>query len=64
MTTRALAQTYEPNPLLAYVYRRFFEHIQVDETWVAAVREAAARGSSRLLPTAGDAGRLCGRSRR
>ena len=45
MTTRALAQTYEPNPLLAYVYRRFFEHIQVDETWVATVREAAARGS-------------------
>ncbi|HMJ55261.1 MAG TPA: 1-acyl-sn-glycerol-3-phosphate acyltransferase [Polyangiaceae bacterium] len=45
MSTRALAQTYEPNPLLAYVYRRFFEHIHVDETWVATVREAAARGS-------------------
>ena len=45
MTTRALAQTYEPNPILAYVYRRFFEHIQVDETWAATVREAAARGS-------------------
>jgi glycerol-3-phosphate O-acyltransferase len=45
MTTRALAQTYEPNPLLAYVYRRFFEHIHVDETWVATVRDAAARGS-------------------
>jgi glycerol-3-phosphate O-acyltransferase len=45
MTTRALAQTYEPNPLLAYVYRRFFEHIQVDETWAATVRDAAARGS-------------------
>ena len=45
MTTHALAPTYEPNPLLAYVYRRFFEHIQVDETWVATVREAAARGS-------------------
>jgi glycerol-3-phosphate O-acyltransferase len=45
MTTRALAQTYEPNPLLAYVYRRFFEHIHVDEAWIAAVREAASRGS-------------------
>ena len=45
MTTRALAQTYEPNPLLAYVYRRFFEHIHVDEAWVATVRDAAARGS-------------------
>jgi glycerol-3-phosphate O-acyltransferase len=45
MSTRALAQTYEPNPLLAYVYRRFFEHIHVDETWVATVRDAAARGS-------------------
>jgi glycerol-3-phosphate O-acyltransferase len=45
MTTRALAQTYEPNPLLAYVYRRFFEHIHVDEAWVSTVREAAARGS-------------------
>jgi len=45
MTTRALAQTYEPNPLLAYVYRRFFEHIHADETWVATVRDAAARGS-------------------
>jgi len=45
MASRALAQTYEPNPILAYVYRRFFEHIQVDETWVSRVREAAARGS-------------------
>jgi glycerol-3-phosphate O-acyltransferase len=45
MTTRALAQTYEPNPLLAYVYRRFFEHIHADETWVTTVRDAAARGS-------------------
>jgi glycerol-3-phosphate O-acyltransferase len=45
MVSRALAPTYEPNPLLAYVYRRFFDHIHVDEAWVAAVREAAARGS-------------------
>src|SRR5438309_3357759 len=45
MPSRALAQTYEPNPILAYVYRRFFERIKVDETWVSAVREAASRGS-------------------
>jgi len=45
MASRALAPTYEPNPILAYVYHRFFEHIQVDEAWVATVREAAARGS-------------------
>jgi glycerol-3-phosphate O-acyltransferase len=45
MVSRALAPTYEPNRLLAYVYRRFFDHIHVDEAWVAAVREAAARGS-------------------
>src|SRR5256885_2400109 len=45
MTSRALAPTYEPNPVLAYLYRRFFEHIQVDEAWVTAVRQAASRGS-------------------
>jgi len=45
MTSRALAPTYEPNPILGYLYRRFFEHIKVDETWVSAVREAASRGS-------------------
>jgi glycerol-3-phosphate O-acyltransferase len=45
MASRALAPTYEPNAVLAYLYRRFFNHIQVDESWVSAVREAAARGS-------------------
>src|SRR6266850_906458 len=45
MTSRALAPTYEPNPILGYLYRRFFEHIKVDETWVSEVRAAAARGS-------------------
>jgi len=45
MESHALAQTYEPNPILAYLYRRFFERIQVDEAWVAVVREAASRGS-------------------
>src|SRR6478752_1667290 len=45
MASRELAPTYEPNPILGDLYRRFFDHIQVDETWVSAVREAAARGS-------------------
>lgn len=45
MHERAITQTYEPNPLLSYVYQRFFDHIQVDEAWVRTVREAASRGS-------------------
>jgi len=45
MIQRAITQPYQPNPLLSYVYQRFFDHIQVDEAWVHTVREAAARGS-------------------
>jgi glycerol-3-phosphate O-acyltransferase len=41
---RALA-TYEPNPLLGWLYDRFFSRIEVDETWAARVREADARGT-------------------
>jgi glycerol-3-phosphate O-acyltransferase len=37
--------TYEPNPLLAWVYNRFFEHIEVDQAWADAVREADKRGT-------------------
>jgi len=36
---------YEPNPLLGWLYHRFFEHIEVDEAWAAAVREADRRGT-------------------
>ena len=36
---------YEPNPVLGWLYHRFFEHIEVDEAWARAVREAAARGT-------------------
>jgi glycerol-3-phosphate O-acyltransferase len=36
---------YQPNALLAWVYRRFFESIEVDEAWAKAVREADARGT-------------------
>jgi glycerol-3-phosphate O-acyltransferase len=44
MKERPLAP-YEPNALLAWVYRRFFESIEVDEAWAKAVREADARGT-------------------
>ncbi len=37
--------SYEPNPLLGWVYRRFFESIEVDEAWLHAVREADTRGT-------------------
>ena len=30
---------------LDWIYRRFFEHIEVDETWAKQVREAEARGT-------------------
>ena len=38
-------RSYEPNAALAWVYRRFFEHIEVDQTWAGRVREADARGT-------------------
>ena len=44
MTARTLV-SYEPNPVLAWLYHRFFEHVQVDEAWAAAVREADERGT-------------------
>jgi glycerol-3-phosphate O-acyltransferase len=37
--------SYEPSPVLAWLYRRFFESIEVDETWARAVRDADARGT-------------------
>ncbi len=37
--------SYDPNPLLAWMYHRFFDHIEVDEAWTRAVREAHARGT-------------------
>ncbi|HVJ92272.1 MAG TPA: 1-acyl-sn-glycerol-3-phosphate acyltransferase, partial [Labilithrix sp.] len=36
---------YEPNPALAWIYHRFFEHIEVDQTWATQVREAESRGT-------------------
>jgi glycerol-3-phosphate O-acyltransferase len=38
-------RSYQPNPALAWIYQRFFEHIAVDEAWARQVREADARGT-------------------
>jgi glycerol-3-phosphate O-acyltransferase len=37
--------SYEPNFLLGWTYHRFFEHIEVDETWTGCVRRAESRGT-------------------
>ena len=37
--------SYDPNAVLAWFYKRFFESIEVDESWARAVREADARGT-------------------
>ncbi len=44
MTDR-LPAAYEPNAALAWLYHRFFDHIEVDDTWANAVREADRRGT-------------------
>ncbi|MDP9152023.1 MAG: 1-acyl-sn-glycerol-3-phosphate acyltransferase [Myxococcota bacterium] len=44
MTDRPL-RSYEPNPLLAWLYHRIFATIEVDETWARAVVDADARGT-------------------
>jgi glycerol-3-phosphate O-acyltransferase len=44
MPERELTRTYEPNPALRAIYRRFFDKIQVDDAWVSAVRDLARRG--------------------
>src|SRR5271166_5284504 len=37
--------SYHPNPVLARIYRLLFEHIEVDDAWLRAVRDAKARGT-------------------
>ncbi len=37
--------SYHPSPLLARLYRLLFEHIEVDDAWLRAVRDAKARGT-------------------
>ena len=40
-----MLESYEPNPALAWIYERFFEHIEVDQAWAGKVREADRRGT-------------------
>jgi glycerol-3-phosphate O-acyltransferase len=37
--------SYEPNALLSWIYGRFFESIEIDDSWARAVREADSRGT-------------------
>src|SRR5690606_41080141 len=37
-------EIYRPNPLLRWLYRRFFSNIQLDPRWRGAVEEVAERG--------------------
>ncbi len=41
----ALPPRYEPNALLRWLYRRFFDAIEVDPAWIEQVRAAALRGT-------------------
>ena len=43
--SHGVPESYAPNPALAWVYQRFFEHIEVDHAWAGRVREADARGT-------------------
>src|SRR5687767_11621654 len=45
MKSRRPLASYEPNAALAWIYERFFAHIEVDEAWAKQVREADARGT-------------------
>lgn len=37
--------SYDPNPILGWLYHRFFTHIEVDQAWADAVRDAERRGT-------------------
>ncbi len=41
----ALPPRYEPNAILRWLYRRFFDAIEVDPAWVDSVRAAAIKGT-------------------
>lgn len=45
MAQRPITKTYEPNVALQAVYHKFFDSIQVDETWIHSVRSLASRGT-------------------
>lgn len=38
-------RSYQPNAALAWTYKRFFEHIEVDDAWAKQVLAADARGT-------------------
>lgn len=42
---RALPPRYEPNAILRWLYRRFFDAIEVDPVWVETARAAALEGT-------------------
>lgn len=42
---RALPPRYEPNAILRWLYRRFFDAIEVDPAWVQRTRDAAREGT-------------------
>jgi glycerol-3-phosphate O-acyltransferase len=44
-TLRALPPRYEPNAVLRWLYRRFFDQIDVDPAWIRSVREASKQGT-------------------
>jgi glycerol-3-phosphate O-acyltransferase len=39
-----LVRSYDPNAVLQSAFRRFFDHIEIDEAWLNLVRDAARRG--------------------
>jgi glycerol-3-phosphate O-acyltransferase len=45
MAKGELTKPYEPNPALRALYRRFFDRIQVDESWVRDVRRLSQQGT-------------------
>src|SRR5579859_6304474 len=44
-TLRSLPPRYEPNALLRWLYRRFFDSIPIDPQWAQSVRDAARKGT-------------------
>jgi len=43
-TTQQHLTPYKPNAFMRWIYRRFFSHIQVDDSWSEAVRSSARKG--------------------
>jgi glycerol-3-phosphate O-acyltransferase len=39
-----LVRTYDPNAVLQAAFRRFFDHVEIDEAWLKLARDAAKRG--------------------